>query len=122
MRPDLIHPHNKPLPLEHVSIRESWRHLLVFQGVLGALMVPLVLDPPRGKKNPNYNFILLGPCLSFFFSPLPSTVPSTSSFRGPPESCHSEEIQETGKAAPALSLPRRLATIPGSAGEVLPQA
>lgn len=53
-------------------------------------MVPLVLDPPGGKKSPNYNIILLGPSLSFLF-------PSTPPFRAPPESFHREEIQGTGR-------------------------
>lgn len=60
-------------------------------------MVPLALDPPEGKKSPNYNTILLRPSLSFFVPSLPSTVPSTPPFRAPPETCHNEETQETGR-------------------------
>lgn len=60
-------------------------------------MVPLALDPPGGEKSPNYNTILLGPNLSFLVPPLPSTVPSIPPFRAPPETRHSEEIQETGR-------------------------
>lgn len=85
-------------------------------------MVPLVLDPPRSKKSPNDTGILPGlslPMLFLNFRPL--LHPHRPIGRLQKAATQRGDLGGW-KAAPALSLPGRLAGYPGSAGEVLPQA
>lgn len=98
-----------------MAVQEVGGHLLVSQEALGALMVPLVLDPPGNKRVTNYKTILpdsrlLLPLLHFL--PLFHEHCSLGLLQKATRIERPRSLQE----APALSHPGRLVVVLNSAG------